>query len=149
MLHSFGNQGVRVGKKSAEARNPWSLKSSGNLCSLWWFGMTCPLLVLVVVSPLCSIKSTVSTVTYQEIVEHFMLQSDSFFHQDLASDLTVCRISYNWAWRANQFIWPEAHGESMEHCEAGDEKHPAKKYRQAEDFYQRNLCFSNTSASML
>lgn len=106
------------------------------LCWCWWWLVHCVL------------SSPNSAVTYQEIVEHFMLQSDFFFHQDLASDQTVCWIGYYWAWRANQFIWPEAHGESMEYFKVGDEKHPTPKYRRAEDFYQSNLCFSNTSVSM-
>ncbi len=57
--------------------------------SQWWFGLPCHLLVLV---PLCFLKSTVNAVIKQDILVHFMLPSteklygdaDFIFQQDLA-----------------------------------------------------------------
>ncbi len=56
--------------------------------SLWWFGVQCHLLVLVIVF----LKTNVTAPVYQEILEHFMLPSadklfkdaDFIIQQDLA-----------------------------------------------------------------
>ncbi len=86
---SFGNQGLRVWRKSGEAQNPCCLKSSVKFPQsvMIWAAMSS-----AGVGPLCFLKSTVNTAIYQEIFEHFMLPSadklygdaDFIFQQDLA-----------------------------------------------------------------
>ncbi len=86
---SFGNQGPRVWRKSGEAQNPCSLKSSVKFPQsvMIWAAMSS-----AGVGPLCFLKSTVNAAIYQEILEHFMLLSanklygdaDFIFLQDLA-----------------------------------------------------------------
>ncbi len=69
---SFGNQGPRVWRKSGEAQNPCSLKSSVKFPQsvMIWAAMSS-----AGVGPLCFLKSTVNAAIYQEILEHFMLPS--------------------------------------------------------------------------
>ncbi len=86
---SFGNQGLRVWRKSGEAQIPCCLKSSVNFPQsvMIWAAMSS-----AGVGPLCFLKSTVNAAIYQEILEHFMLPSadkhygdaDFIFQQDLA-----------------------------------------------------------------
>ncbi len=86
---SFGNQGLRVWRKSGEAQNPCCLKSSVKFPQsvMIWAAMSS-----AGVGPLCFLKSTVNAAIYQEILEHFMLPSadklygdaDFIFQQDLA-----------------------------------------------------------------
>ncbi len=86
---SFGNQGLRVWRKSGEAQNPCCLKSSVKFPQsvMLWAAMSS-----AGVGPLCFLKSTVNAAIYQEILEHFMLPSadklygdaDFIFQQDLA-----------------------------------------------------------------
>ncbi len=91
---SFGNQGPRVWRKSGEAHNPCSLKSSVKFPQsvLIWAVMSS-----AGVGPLCFLKSRVNAAIYQDILEHFMLPStgklygnaDFIFQQDLAPAHTV------------------------------------------------------------
>ncbi len=86
---SFGNQGLRVWRKSGEAQNPSCLKSSVKFPQsvMIWAAMSS-----AGVGPLCFLKSTVNAAIYQEMLEHFMLPSanklygdtDFIFQQDLA-----------------------------------------------------------------
>ncbi len=86
---SFGNQGLRVWRKSGEAQNPCCLKSSVKFPQsvIIWAAVSS-----AGVGPLCFLKSTVNAAIYQEILEHFMLPSadklygdaDFIFQQDLA-----------------------------------------------------------------
>ncbi len=86
---SFGNQGPRVLRKSGEAQNPCSFKSSVKFPQsvMIWAAMSS-----AGVGPLCFLKSTVNAAIYQDFLEHFMLLSadklygdaDFIFQQDLA-----------------------------------------------------------------
>uniref|UniRef100_A0A8C6LB75 Tc1-like transposase DDE domain-containing protein n=1 Tax=Nothobranchius furzeri TaxID=105023 RepID=A0A8C6LB75_NOTFU len=86
---SFGNQGVRVWRKTGQREMPKCLKSSVKYPQsvMVWGAMSA-----AGVGPLCFIKGRVNAVSYQEILEHFMLPSaeklygdeDFIFQHDLA-----------------------------------------------------------------
>ncbi|KAK3571708.1 hypothetical protein QTP86_016792, partial [Hemibagrus guttatus] len=86
---SFGNQGPRVWRKGGEAHSPSCLKSSVKFPQsvMIWGAMSS-----AGVGPLCFLKTKVTALVYQEILEHFMLPSadqlfedaDFIFQQDLA-----------------------------------------------------------------
>ncbi len=155
---SFGNQGLRVWRKSGEAQNPCCLKSSVKFPQsvMIWAAMSS-----AGVGPLCFLKSTVNAAIYQEILEHFMLPSadklygdaDFIFQQDLAPAHTAKGYqqagSMTWcycAWLASKLAWPEPHRESMGYCQEEDERHQTQQCRWAEGHFQRNLGFHTTSA---
>ncbi len=103
---------IKVWRKSGEAQNPCSLKSSVRfLKSVMIWGVV----TSAGVGQLCLIKSKVNSAIYQEILEHFMLppadklygDADFLFQQDLApahSDKTTSK------WFADhditEFDWP-------------------------------------------
>ncbi len=109
---SFGNQGPRVWRKSAEAQNPCCLKSSVKFPQsvMIWAAMSS-----AGVGPLCFLKSTVNAAIYQEILEHFMLPSagkiygdaDFIFQQELAPAHTAKGTK---SWFNDHFVtvldWP-------------------------------------------
>ncbi len=67
---SFENQGPRVWRRVEKliAQVAWSPVWSFH--SLWWFGVQCHLLMM---DPLCFLKTNITAPSYQEILEHFML----------------------------------------------------------------------------
>ncbi len=154
---SFGNQGPRVWRKSGEAQNPCSLKSSVKFPQsvMIWASISS-----TGVGPLCFLKSTVNAAIYQEILEHFMLPSayklygdaDFIFQQDLAPAHTA-KGTKGWFndhgvtvldWPANSpdlNLWG-----SMGYCQEEDERHQTHQCRWPEGRYQSNLGFHTTSA---
>ncbi len=86
---SFGNQGPRVWRKGGEAHSPSFLKSSVKFPQsvMIWGAMSS-----AGVGPLCFLKTNITALVYQEILEDFMLPSadqlfkdaDFIFQQDLA-----------------------------------------------------------------
>ncbi len=125
---SFGNQGPRAWRKSGEAQNLCSLKSSVKFPQsvMIWATMSS-----AGVGPLCFLKSTVKAAIYQEMLEHIMLPSadklygdaDFIFQQDLAPAHTA-KGTKSWfndhsvtvAWLASKLAWPEPHREYMGYC---------------------------------
>ncbi len=111
------------------------------------------------VGPLCFLKTNLTALIYQDILEHFMLPSadqhfkdaDFIFQQDLASAHTA-KSTKSWlndhggAWLAIKLTRPEPHRESMGYCQEENEKQETKKCRWAEGHSQRNLGFHTTSA---
>ncbi len=97
---SFGNQGPRVWRKSREAQNLCSLKSSVKFPQsvMIWAAMSS-----AGVGPLCFLKSTVNAAIYQDILEHFMPPStdnlygdaDLIFQPDLAPAHTA-KVTKSW-----------------------------------------------------
>ncbi len=155
---SFGNQGLRVWRKSGEAQNPCCLKSSVKFTQsvMIWAAMSS-----AGVGPLCFLKSTDNAAIYQEILEHFHA---SFCWQALwrcwfhfPAGLGTCPhcqryqklVQWPWcycAWLASKLAWPEPHRESMGYCQEEDERHQTQQCRWAEGRYQSNLGFHTTSA---
>ncbi len=141
---SFGNQGPRVWRKTGEAQNPSSLKSSVKFLKsvmIWGAMMSAG------VGPLCFIKSKVNAAIYQEILEHFMLPSadklygdaDFLFQQDFSTCQhcqnhfqVLCWPWYYCGWLASQHAWPEPHIESMGYFQEKDEKQSIQQSRRAE-----------------
>ncbi len=86
---SFGNQGPRVWRKGGEAHSPSCLKSSVKFPQsvMIWGAMSS-----AGVGPLVFLKTNITALVYQEMLEHFMLPSadqlfkdaDFIFQQDLA-----------------------------------------------------------------
>ncbi len=86
---SFINQGPRVWRKDGEAHSPSCLKSSVKFPQsvMIWGAMSS-----AGVGPLCFLKTNITALVYQYILEHFMLPSadqlfkdaDFIFQQDLA-----------------------------------------------------------------
>ncbi len=149
---SFGNQGPRAWRKSGEAQNPCSLKSSVKFPQsvMIWAAMSS-----AGVGPLCFLKSTVKAAIYQEMLEHFMLPSadklygdaDFIFQQDLAPAHTA-KGTKSWFndhsvtvldWPANS---PDLNPiENIWGIVEEDERHQTQQCRRAEGCYQRNLGF--------
>ncbi len=79
---SFGNQGLRVWRKSGEAQNPCCLKSSVKFLQsvMIWVAMSS-----AAVGPLCFLKSTVNAAIYQDILELFILPSADKLYGDADS----------------------------------------------------------------
>ena len=76
---SFGNQGPRIQRKSGEANNPHSVKSSVKFPQsvMIWAAMSS-----AGVGPMCFLKSPVNTAVYQDNLEHFMLPSADKLYGD-------------------------------------------------------------------
>ncbi len=70
---SFGNQGPRVWMKRGEAQNPSCLRSSVKFphSVMVWGAMSS-----AGVGPLCFLRSKINTAVYQEVLEHFLLQTN-------------------------------------------------------------------------
>ncbi len=154
---SFGNQGLRVWRKSGEAHSPSCLKSSVKFPQSVMIWVQCHLLVLV---HCVFLKTKVTAPVYQDILEHFILppadrlfkDADFIFQQDLAPAHTA-KITKSWLndhgvgvldWPANS---PNLNPrESMRYCQEENEKQETNKCRWAEGRCQRNLGFHTTSA---
>ncbi len=152
----FGNQGPRVWRKGGEDHSPSCLKS---IVKFPQFVMIWGAMSSAGVGPLCFLKTNITELVYQEILEHFMLPSadhlfkdaDLIFQQDLAPVHTA-KSTKTWLndhgvgvldWPAN--TRPEPHREYMGYCQEENEKQETKKCRWAEGHCQRNLGFHTTS----
>ncbi len=141
---SFGNQGLRVWRKSGEAHSLSFLKSSVKFPQsvMIWAAMSS-----AGVGPLCFLKTNVTTPVYQEILEHFVLPSadqlfkdaDFISQQNLApvhtAKSTKSLVKWPWcwcAWLASKLTRPETPWRiygvlSREKQETRDQKMPKKK----------------------
>ncbi len=154
---SFGNQGLRVWRKSGEAQNPSCLKSSVRFPQsvMIWAAMSS-----AGVGPLCFLKSTVNAAIYQEVLENFMLPSanklygdaDFIFQQDLAPAHTA-KATKSWFndhgvsvldWPANS---PDLNPiENLWDIVKRKMRHQTQQCRWPEGRYQSNLGFHYTWA---
>ncbi len=124
--------------------------------SQWWFGLPCPLLVLVH----CVFWSPVNAAIYQDILEHFMLPSadklygdaDLIFHKDLAPAHTAkgTKSCFNdhgvtvLDWPANSpVLIPKGNQWGIVKRKM---RHQTQQCRWSEGRYQSNLGFHYTGA---
>lgn len=75
---NFLESGWRVERHQIQA----VLSPVWRFCSLWWFGVSCYLLVLLVIGAPRFIKSKVNKACYQEILQHFILPSADWPYGD-------------------------------------------------------------------
>ncbi len=86
---SFGNQGPRVWRKGGEAHSPSCMKSSVKFPQsvMIWGAMSS-----AGVGPLCFLKTNVTALVYQEILEHFMLPSADFIKTLISFSSRICHL---------------------------------------------------------
>ncbi len=123
------NLEIKVWRKSGEAQNPCSLKSSVKFPQsvMIWAAVSSD-----GVGPLCFLRSTVNSAIYQEILEHFMLPSadklygdaDFIFQQDLAPAHTAKAGSMN----STVLDWP-ANSPDLNSIDNLDERHQTQQCR--------------------
>ncbi len=129
-LHNHGED-CWVWRKAGEAHSPSCLKSSVKFPQSVMIGGA---MSSAGVAPLCFLKTNITALVYQDILEHFMLPSadqlfkdaDFIFQQDLApvhtAKSTKSWLNESWcAWLASKLTRPE-HRESTRYCQDENEK---------------------------